>query len=278
VTAARRLAAGIRALERAGVEGAARDARALLAAALEVPRARLSLHLGDEMAEPAAQRFERFVARRAAREPVAKILGLRQFWGRDFTVTGDVLDPRPETETLVSGALSGPAPACLLDLGTGSGVLAVTLLAEWPEARGLATDVSAAALAVARDNAARHDVLGRLDLRGSDWFGQVRGRFDLIVSNPPYIAKAEMAALAPEVRDHDPEAALTDGGDGLAALRVICAGAPGHLVPGGRLLVEIGWRQGAAARRTAEAAGLEAVRILPDMDGRDRVLCARSPV
>ena len=267
-----------RRLEAAGIDGAAGDARALLAEAVGIARDRLTLHLGDDLEPGAAERFAALIARRAAREPVAKILGRREFWGRDFAVTADVLDPRPETECLIAEALAGPKPLALLDLGTGSGILAVTLLAEWPEVRGVATDLSDAALAVAARNAARNGVAARLELIRADWFDGVTGVFDLIVSNPPYIAATEMAGLMPEVRAHDPRGALTDEAYGLSAYRAIAGGAGVHLHPGGRLMVEIGWTQGPEVADILRAAGFEAVAVLPDLEGRDRVVCGVWPV
>jgi release factor glutamine methyltransferase len=267
-----------RQLDAAGIDGSAGDARALLAEAVGIARDRLTLHLGEDLEPGAAVRFAALIARRAAREPVAKILGRRVFWGRDFEVTADVLDPRPETECLIAEALAGPKPLTLLDLGTGSGILAVTLLAEWPEVRGVATDLSEAALAVAARNAARAGVAARLDLIRADWFAGVTGVFDLIVSNPPYIGVDEMAGLMPEVRAHDPRLALTDEADGLTAYRAIAGGAGAHLRPGGRLMVEIGWRQGAAVADLLRAAGFEAVAVLPDLEGRDRVVRGVWPV
>ena len=271
------LVAATRRLAAAGVDGAAGDARALLAAAMDVPRDRLTLHLGDDLDAAVAARLNAMIARRLARMPVAKIIGRRAFWGRDFAVTADVLDPRPETECLIAEALRGPAPARLLDLGTGSGIIAVTLLAEWPGAWGLATDISAAALEVAGRNAGRHGVGARLGLCRSDWFARVTGGFDLIVSNPPYIAANEMPCLSAEVRDHDPEDALTDGADGLSAYRAIAAGAGAHLRPGGRVLLEIGWQQGAQVRDILSRAGFAEVASLPDLDGRDRVVVGTWP-
>ncbi|SEK45852.1 [protein release factor]-glutamine N5-methyltransferase [Roseovarius azorensis] len=271
------LSAAVRALEAAGIEGASRDARILLAEAMAVTRDRLTLHLADDLPPEVQARFEAMIARRADRAPVSRIIGRRAFWGRDFAVTPEVLDPRPETECLIAAALGGPVPQRLLDLGTGSGIIAVTLLAEWPDARGVACDISPAALEVAVRNAARHGVSGRLDLIVSDWFGAVRGRFDLIASNPPYIAADEMAGLAEEVRGHDPRAALTDEGDGLAAYRVIAGQAGACLCPGGRILVETGWRQGAAVAALFDAEGFAQVAILPDLEGRDRVIGAVWP-
>lgn len=272
------LVGAVRQLDAAGVTGAAGDARALLAAAVGITRDRLTLHLGDDLEEDAGTLFAAMILRRVAREPVAKILGRREFWGREFEVTADVLDPRPETECLVAEALSGPEPQSFLDLGTGSGILAITLLAEWPGARAVACDLSVAALRVAGRNAERHAVAERLTLCQSDWFTEISGSFDLIVSNPPYIALDEMTGLEPEVRAHDPRMALTDEGDGLAAYRAIAGGAGGFLRPGGRLMVEIGWRQGAAVAALMQAEGFEKVAILPDLEGRERVVVGVWPV
>jgi len=271
------LAVAARRLAGAGIAGAAGDARALVAAALGLRRDRLALHVDDAVDGAAQARLEVMLTRRLAREPVARILGRRAFWGREFAVTPDVLDPRPETECLVAEALAGPKPVRLLDLGTGSGCIVVTLLAEWPGARGVAVDISSPALAVAGANAGRHGVADRLDLLQGDWFVRVTGRFDLIVSNPPYIAAGEMAGLAPEVRDHDPHVALCDGGDGLGAYRALAAGGLKHLAPGGRVLVETGAAQGRAVAHILAQAGLAAVRVRPDLDGRDRVVTGRNP-
>lgn len=263
-------------LAQAGVEDAAGDARHLLAHALALPRDRLLLAIGEAPDALARARFEGFVARRAARQPVAQITGRRLFWGREFRVTPDVLDPRPETETLVAAALEAPFGR-LLDLGTGSGCLIVTLLAERPQATGLGTDISPAALAVARDNAAAHGVAGRAGFQRADWFDGVAGRFDLIVANPPYIPAAELAGLAPEVRAWEPAVALSPGADGLAAVRAILAGAAARLLPGGRIVIEVGAGQAGAASALARAAGLAGVRALADLDGRARVVAAVAP-
>ncbi|WP_422072971.1 peptide chain release factor N(5)-glutamine methyltransferase [Tranquillimonas rosea] len=268
------LRAAIPRLRDAGIEGAPRDARWLLAHALGIEPGRVPLVSGDTLPEAAAQAFEAAVARRVARVPVSQITGRRAFYGRDFAVTSDTLDPRPETEQIVALALEAPF-ARVLDLGTGTGCLLLTLLAECPGATGLGTDLSGAACAVARRNAAALEVADRAGIVAGDWFAPVTGTFDLIVSNPPYIAAAEMPDLAPEVRDHDPRAALTDEADGLSAFRVIAAGAGAHLSPGGRLLVEIGAGQGAAVAALFRQAGLDAVAVHRDIDSRDRVVTAR---
>ena len=187
-----------------------------------------------------------------------------------------MLDPRPETETLIAAALEAPF-ARVLDLGTGSGAILVTLLAETPMATGVGTDISPAALAIAGENALRHGVDGRIVLPVSDWWADVGGVYDLIVSNPPYVAEDEMAGLAPEVRDWEPKAALTDGADGLSAYRAIAPAASRHLAPGGRLILEIGAGQGPAVRDILRAAGFAEVSVHPDLDGRDRVVSGRMP-
>lgn len=219
--------------------------------------------------------FDVAVPQRLRRVPVSRIKGCRDFWRHEFSVTPGVLDPRPETETLVACALEAPFER-LLDLGTGSGCIAISLLADRPKARGVATDLSDAALRVAAANARRIGVSERLELVLSDWFAGVQGGFDLIVSNPPYIAAAEMAALAPEVRLHEPRGALTDEADGLGAYRAIAARAAEFLVPGGRMLLEIGPTQAAEVADLLARGGLAEVTVHPDLDGRDRVICARS--
>ena len=276
MTGAEALRAAIPRLRAAGIDDAARDARLLLAHAMPVPADRLTLHLSDPLSAEAAARYDMLLSARCARQPVSQIIGQRLFWGRRFLVTPDVLDPRPETETLVAEALTHPFDR-VLDLGTGSGCIVLTLLAERPAARGLGIDLSAAALSVAAQNRDRLGLTQRADLAQGNWFGPVNGRFDLIVSNPPYIAADEMAGLAADVRDWEPHLALTPGGDGLDAYRAICAGAPGHLQPGGRVLLEIGPTQAAALEAMLVQAGLSGGRVIRDLEGRDRVVAAQMP-
>lgn len=268
-------------LRTAGIANPDRDARLLLAHHLGVPSDVVYPPYSHPQLLEAFHRelgavtgFFDTIAARAQGRPVSKIIGVRAFWNYRFLVTDDVLDPRPETETLIERALDEPFDT-VLDLGTGSGCILLTLLAERAEARGLGVDISDAALAVASENATRLDVADRAGLTRSDWFSDVTGLFDLIVSNPPYIGVAEMGALDPDVRDWEPRMALTDEGDGLSAYRAIAAGARDHLSPGGRLLVEIGPSQGAAVAGLFQAAGLEEIAVHPDMDGRDRVVAAR---
>lgn len=215
--------------------------------------------------------MNRILDARVERQPLSQIIGKRDFWKHEFAVTQDTLDPRPDTETLVEAALKQPWNS-VLDLGTGTGAILISLLADRPGAVGLATDISDAALMIARQNAARIGVAAQF-LR-ADWFDGVTGRFDLIVSNPPYIALSEMAELQPEVGKWEPHLALTDGGDGLAAYRAIAAGAERHLNPGGQVLVEIGWQQAADVRAIFAMFGAK-TEVLRDLGGRDRVIRAR---
>lgn len=263
-------------LRDAGVEEAMGDARRLMAHALGVDYARLTLHLGDPMTLDQLRNFDQAIAARVARKPVAQIIGRRDFFGLTFRVTPDTLDPRPDTEALVEEALREPFVK-MLDLGTGTGCVLLSCLKNMPMAVGTGTDVSVAALAVAQANAQDLGLSARARFQASDWFGQIQGRFDLITSNPPYITATEMAGLEPEVRNHEPHLALSPGGDGLDAFRAIARGAPARLLAGGRLVVEIGWQQGPAVADLFRAAGLTDIRVLPDLGGRDRVVSARNP-
>ncbi|MFN4130493.1 MAG: peptide chain release factor N(5)-glutamine methyltransferase [Paracoccaceae bacterium] len=270
------LAAAVARLQAAGLEGAARDARVLLSHALAVRADRLTLHLDDWMDSGQTAAFEAALARREARQPVAQIIGHRLFWGLSFRVTADTLDPRPETETLVAEALSQPFQHAL-DLGTGTGCILLSCLKDMPAAQGLGVDISPAALEVAKANARDLGLDDRARFVASDWFSAVSGTFDLILSNPPYISAAEMTELAPEVHDWEPHLALTPGGDGLEAYRQILHAAATRLTPGGRLLLEIGPTQGRAVTGLLQAAGYGQIRILSDLDGRDRVIAVIRP-
>lgn len=263
---------GTRALRDAGVPGPERDARLLLAEVLALPVARLTLEPDWPVDPDQIVAFHSYLARRSAREPVSRILKRRNFWGRDFEVTPDVLDPRPETETLIAEALKGDAPKRLIDLGCGSGIIGVTLLAEWPGASGVCSDVSAPCLDVTARNGTALGVMDRLICVQSNWFDAITGRFDLIVSNPPYITEDEMALLDPDVALHDPHLALTPGGDGLAPYRTLAQESSQYLENGGRVLVEIGWKQGPDVAQIFSDAGLGSVHVLQDLDGRDRVV------
>ncbi|GLS03859.1 release factor glutamine methyltransferase [Chitiniphilus shinanonensis] len=252
------------------------DARVLLQHAAGVSRAWLIAHGGDPLPDAAARLFETLAARRRAGEPVAYLVGAREFYGRDFAVSPAVLIPRPDTELLVELALArAPRAGRVLDLGTGSGCIPVTLKLERPDLTVSAVDLSVEALAVARNNALRLDA--RVRLVESDWFGALAGEcFDLIVSNPPYI-HADDAHLAQGDLRFEPRGALTDGGDGLAHLRRIVADAPAHLAPGGWLLFEHGYDQGAAARALLAAGDWQEIQTWSDLGDNERVTGGRLP-
>ncbi|MEM6309458.1 MAG: peptide chain release factor N(5)-glutamine methyltransferase [Pseudomonadota bacterium] len=271
MTAAEALASAAAKLRAAGVADPARDARVLLAHAAKIDAARVTLIAPEDLAPDIEERFEKLISLRAVRVPVSQLVGERAFYGRAFKVTSDVLDPRPETETLVEAALANPF-ASVLDLGIGSGCVLVTLLAERPHSVGVGVDISEAACLQASANAVMHKVDRRADIRQSDWFGAVSETFDLIVSNPPYLSGDEYQNAQRELRDHEPEIALTDRLDGLEAYRQIAEGVERHLEPGGRVLVEIGWTQAEDVKRIFKAQGATQIRVLNDLDGRDRVV------
>lgn len=251
------------------------DAVALATHAWGVTRAWLVSHDRDTLAAALAQRYDTLVEQRQQGSPVAYLTGLREFYGRAFAVSPAVLIPRPETELIVEAALARlPKAGRLLDLGTGSGAIAVTVACERPYATVVATDVSGAALAVARDNARRHGA--SVDFRPGNWFEPVdAARFDIIVSNPPYVA-----ALDPHLGQGDlrfePGVALSDGSpDGLASLKTIISGAQSHLLPGGWLLLEHGHDQGERCARLLEAAGFVERVAMADLAGLSRVAGGR---
>ena len=227
---------------------------------------------------PDANTFDAFIARRAKREPVAYILGRKEFWSLDFEVSPAVLIPRPDSETLIETALKEfkTPPTRILDLGTGSGCLLIALLTEWPRATGIGLDISPAALAVATHNAARH-APGRARFIESDFADPPLERFDLVVSNPPYIAVAEIARLDADVRDHEPHLALAAGPHGLDAITRLAPTLVQTLKPNALAIIEIGHDQGESAAQTLRQAGLDVTRIVKDLGDRDRVLVARLP-
>lgn len=267
------LAVAGRRLAKAGCGTPQLDARLLLAAAAGLSREEMILEPQRQLDAAGQSRFEQWLERREAREPVSRILGRREFYGRTFLLAPSVLDPRPDTETLVEAALALLQPgARILDLGTGSGAIIVTLLAERSDVTGVAVDLSTEALAVAAANAAALGVADRLSLRAGSWFAPVSGRFDLIVSNPPYIATSAVASLDPEVCAHDPLLALDGGADGLAAYRAIAADVAGFLDPDGQLLVEIGAGQAEGVTALFRHAGLLATGRREDLAGHVRCL------
>ena len=251
-----------------------REAEVLLGAALRRSRAWLLANPDERILDcEATDRYEAFLTRRAHGEPVAYLLGEKEFWSLLLRVGPGVLVPRPETELVVERALAhlpGDRNLDVLDLAAGSGAIALAIASERPRCRVVATDLAAAAVAATRENASRLGMGGRITVLQGTWFEPVRNRrFDLIASNPPYIATDDVR-VEPGVRRHEPTAALFAGPTGLEALEVIAAGAPRHLRPGGWLVVEHGDTQGAAVRALFTAAGFEDVRTLRDLSGRER--------
>ncbi|AWN52002.1 peptide chain release factor N(5)-glutamine methyltransferase [Methylobacterium sp. 17Sr1-1] len=256
-----------------GIETAALDARILVEEALGVTATDLALRGGEPVGPEGAERLGASLARRAAGEPVARIIGAWEFWGLPFWLSPETLVPRPDTETLVEAALSLrlDGPHRIVDLGTGTGCILVALLTEWPRAIGLGIDRSVGALRTARANAARNGVAERAAFAAGDWAAALEGPFDLVVANPPYIASDVIAGLSGEVRDHDPRLALDGGPDGLDAYRTILAQVPRLLRPGGHLLVEIGYDQEEPLRQLAAAHGLSP-QVRRDLAGHPRVV------
>lgn len=269
------LAAAV-ALKKAGVDDPGRDARLLMRWASGLTGAALAAAEYDICPEDQRTRFSLGLARRVAREPLSHITGRRAFWDREFRVTADVLDPRPETESLLAEALHRGPFGRVLDLGTGSGCLIISLLAEWSQATGTGTDISGRALDVAAQNAKIHGVTPRLDLIKTDWIDRLTGPYDLIVSNPPYIRAEEMHHLAPEVRDYEPLMALSPGGDGLDAYRAIATRSGQVLGPGGLLMLEIGATQSLEVSAILANTGWNVLAVIPDLDQRPRVIVAQA--
>jgi release factor glutamine methyltransferase len=271
-----------RRLADAGIASSRLDAELLMAEAAGV--AREAAVIGSIDLSPATlKKFEVMVARRERREPIAYILGHKEFYSLDFEVTPAVLIPRPETEFVVSAALgciAGNTKARVLDIGTGSGAIAIAIAVSAPHASVTAIDISTDAIAVASRNARRHRVEDRVMLRRGDCFdvldgGAPLGAFDVIVSNPPYLDDAEIEALEPDVRGYEPRVALSAGSGGLEIIRRIAAGAPAHLASDGELMVEVAAGQAAAVAKLVEEAGLRVVDVINDFAGHPRVVRAR---
>jgi release factor glutamine methyltransferase len=262
-------------LTASGIETAILDARLLFQAASDLRHEDIVTEPDLSVPPEVSARFALLIARRCRFEPVSRILGTREFYGRSFRVTPNVLDPRADTETLIGAALGlvkGKGSWRILDLGTGSGAIAVTLLAELPEATAVASDLSAAALAVAKGNAAALGVAGRASFVQANWFEGIGGTFDLIVSNPPYIPLGDIAGLAPDVREFDPARALDGGPDGLEAYRRLANGAGSHLAPSGRVILEIGAGQENAVNELFMGQGFARESRHFDLSGHVRCL------
>jgi len=278
VEAARRALA--REFRRCGLDSPELDARLIVGHALGLEHAALAAQSRRSLAAAEADAVAALAARRLAREPAARIIGRKEFWGLPFALNGETLVPRPETETVVEAALAAierfkPRAPRIVDLGTGSGALLIALLCELPQASGVGTDISPAALDCARANAAALGIGARSSFIACDWGSALVGRFDLLVSNPPYIARGDIAALAPEVRAFDPRRARDGGPDGLDGYRAIAADARRLLAPGGALVVELGQGQLAAATALFAAVGLAPGAVRHDLSGIPRALTVR---
>jgi release factor glutamine methyltransferase len=267
-------------LQTAGVEAPRRDARILLTEVLGGDPAVVIGYPERPLDGAESARFGSLVRRRAAREPVSRIVGRREFWSLPFFVTPDTLDPRPESETLVEAVLARirdrAAPMTILDLGTGSGCLLLALLAELPQATGLGIDLSKAAVAVAWRNAESLDLMHRAGFRQGDWASGLIDSWQVIVSNPPYIIDDDIADLAPEVACYDPRMALSGGPDGLAAYRSLIPQAAKLLAPGGTLALEVGAGQAEDVGRLLHVAGLVSPGHVNDLSGTARCVLAKS--
>jgi release factor glutamine methyltransferase len=278
VNAARRSLA--REFRRHGLDAPELDARLLVGHTLGLDHAALAAQSSRALTTEEAGVLAALAQRRLTREPVARILGHKEFWGLSLALNTETLLPRPETETVVEAALAAlsdreRAALRIADLGTGSGALLLALLSELPHARGIGTDISPAALACACANAATLGLADRATFAACDYGAALNGPVDLIVANPPYVARADIAALQAEVRDFDPPRALDGGPDGLAAYRAIAPQARRLLAPDGILVVELGFGRLAAVRSIFAAAGLAPVAVRHDLSGVDRALVAR---
>jgi len=274
------LAEGRRSLQTAGVASAALDARLLMAAAAGLKQAALIAGSGETVPSLAEGCFRSYLNKRLAGEPVARILGEKEFWGLSLRVGPATLVPRPETETLVEVVLSemkrpSLERVAICDLGTGSGAILIALLTELPEATGVGVDICPATLDTAWVNAERHGVLSRISFHAGDYAVAPRGAFDVVVSNPPYIRSGDILGLSSEVRDHDPRAALDGGPDGLAAYRTILGRVSGLLATDGLLAFEVGHDQSDQVAALCRAHGLGEIAAHSDLAGKARVVTSR---
>jgi release factor glutamine methyltransferase len=280
IAAARRALA--RAFRAAGLDSPELDARLLVGHAAALDHRGLAVHGNEELADEAVVRLAGLTARRLAHEPVARILGVKEFWGLPLVITPDVLVPRPDTETVVEAALAalGPEgrrePLRIADLGTGSGAILLALLSELPAATGVGTDRSFAALLTARANSARLGLSSRASFLSCDFGAALGDSFDLVVSNPPYVVSAELTCLPAEVRNYDPLLALDGGADGLAAYRAVARDAARILGRNGHLIVELGAGLATAVQTVVAAEGLPVTAPpRPDLAGIPRAITAR---
>lgn len=268
-------------LAAAGVENPMLDARLLMQQALNCRHEELIAGPTRTLSASEAARFAGYIKRRIAREPVSHILGTREFWGLSFEVSAAVLDPRPDSETLLEAVLDACSQQTekkrILDLGTGSGCLLLALLSEYKDSTGIGADISPDALQIARKNAQKLRLDDRAEFVQSDWCAGIGGEFDIIVANPPYIAVSEYEALLPEVREYEPKLALVADDDGLACYRKIVSQVRSVMKKDALLAFEIGVTQADAVKAIVESSGLAVVAIRQDMTGRPRCVLAQQP-
>jgi release factor glutamine methyltransferase len=265
-------------IKQAEVGNAKRDAALLLAYVLGEDVSYLYREPDRILSDDDCKKFQNLVSRRAAREPLSHLTGHREFWSLDFLVNADVLDPRPDSETLIEAVLSsqkqGFSPLRVLDLGTGSGCLLLTILSEMPSATGIGIDCSEAALAIAQKNACRFDLETRAEFRVGSWDINLEEQFDLVISNPPYIPTGDIRELEPEVRDFEPRLALDGGADGLDCYRDILANIRNILRPEGQLVLEVGIDQAADVGKMMEDAGFSTPEFYRDIAAIERCVMA----
>ena len=267
-------------LAAASIENPETDIRLLVQHALQISHAKFVSSLNRVLTDAEVKTLDGMIARRAAREPVSRIIGTRGFWKSEFKLSPQTLDPRPDSETLIEAALkySDVPPATILDLGTGTGCLLLSLLQEYPKATGLGIDISEEAAATARENAVALNLAERASFLAVDWNDwQASAPFDLVISNPPYIAPDEMAGLEPEVTKYDPVTALVGGDDGLECYRSIAALLPRALKKGGLVVLEIGHMQAEAVKSILALSDIAVIQTLTDLGGSDRAVVARMP-
>ena len=266
-------------LAAAGLDEPRRRARRLVAAALGLSPVEVFAHPERQLSAAEQDRIAAMLARMTTGEPLTRILGTREFWGLEFALSADTLDPRPETETVVEAVLASRPDRSrayrILDLGTGSGCLLLALLGEFPNSSGIGVDVAPGAVAIGRHNAEALGLADRAYFVAGDWGAALTGAFDIVVANPPYIPSAVIPSLPPEVRDHDPHRALDGGGDGLAAYRAIAADLSRLLAPGGLFAGEIGSDQAESVAAALTDAGLAVEAVVPDLAGLPRCVVAR---
>lgn len=275
----------VKTLKAGDIDSPVADARLLVQHALNLSHEDLLMQADRALADGESAKIDGLAKRRLAREPVSRIVGMRAFWKADYIVTPATLDPRADSETIIEGALAhaqpgkGEAALRVLDLGTGTGCLLISLLQEWPNAIGVGVDISADAAEVAKRNAEAIGVSSRAHILAQDWVDYMPDAlFDVVISNPPYIDHSEAESLSPEVINHDPHVALFAGGNGLDAYRAILQHLDRWLKPGGWLIVETGYRQAEQVAQMMRGAGLEVVETRMDLGGHPRVVVAKKPL